>query len=195
LSGKRPVLQLAAAAGAAAMLTAACASAHLQGMPATVERRSAPSVMQPVSPTAPPAVAQQQRTPPSVMQLPPRPARKLPPPVPWKAPPPAVQANPAKVKQAAPAVNAVKRYFVQNNCYPDMARGGAGVPPGLKSMLDKASWPAGFVYETLTPAMGWQLGAGVVYYVDVYYPGDTPAWNGPGSGRIYIVYNQAVETC
>jgi|GEM_PF-2180410 len=106
-----------------------------------------------------------------------------------------VQANPAKAKQADPLVDAVKRYYSKANCYPEMAQGGAGMPTGLKSFLGKVPWPSGFIYETDTRAMAWQPGEGTVYNVDIYYPGATQAWNGPGSGRVYIVYNRPVKTC
>ncbi|MHB8731317.1 MAG: LamG-like jellyroll fold domain-containing protein [bacterium] len=129
-------------------------------------------------------------------------------PVPSPAPPPqpalqttelqtipsAAQANPRKARQAEPLAAAVKAYYAQRGCYPEMVSGGAGMPPALKEFLAQP-WPPGFIYETQTRAMGWQMGAGTVYYVDFYYPGDTPAWNGPGSGRVYIVHDKPVKTC
>ncbi|MHB8731315.1 MAG: hypothetical protein ACYDAB_05945 [bacterium] len=108
--------------------------------------------------------------------------------------PPAAPANPRKTRQAEPLMAAVKAYYAASGCYPEMASGGTGMPPVLKRLLSQP-WPSGFVYETETRAMGWQMGPGTVYYVDIYYPGDTPAWNGQGSGRVYIVYDKPVKTC
>ncbi|MHB8731316.1 MAG: hypothetical protein ACYDAB_05950 [bacterium] len=106
-----------------------------------------------------------------------------------------MQANPAKARQAEPVVDAVTRYYAKTGCYPEMAAGGKGMPAALKPFLDQVPWPSGFMYETNTRSMGWQLGKGIAYYVDIYYSGDTPAWNGPGSGRIYIVHDEPVKTC
>jgi len=178
---------------ALAKLVAALAGITVLAVACSSARQQAPQQAQQPTPQPTPQPAQQPAAQPS-QQPAPQPAQQ---PAAQPAQQPAaqpLQANPKKALQAQALVEAVKSYYAATHCYPEMAPGGQGMPPALGKYLH-VPWPSGFVYETDTRELGWQAGKGTVYYIDIYYPGDVPGWLAPGSGRVYIVKNEAAQTC